>query len=297
MTVAKMHEQEFDIDENLVRKLLAKQFPKFAHLPISRIKSSGTDNAIYRLGADICMRLPRVINANAAIEKEQRWLPLLAKSLPLAIPVPLGIGIPQAGYPSHWSIYRWLEGENAIAADIADINQAAFDLARFLTSLQHIDIDISDAPLSQRGYPLSTQDTEVRTALLSLREKIDTEKAQALWEECLQALPWDKNNVWIHGDLLPGNLLIQNKRLIAVIDWGLFGVGDPACDLLAAWSLFSGRARNTFRKACAVDEATWMRGRGWALSIALTILPYYWDTNPELVAVAKRILSEIFIDY
>jgi aminoglycoside phosphotransferase (APT) family kinase protein len=294
MSDKKMHEDELNINETLVRQLLDAQFPKWASLPITRVKSDGTDNAIYRLSTDMCVRLPRVSWALSDIEKEHKWLPQFAPVLPLRIPIPIGLGLPQGSYPSCWSIYSWLEGENASVQQIANSNQAATDLAHFLVALQKI--DTAGGPPSRRGMPLAMKDNETREAIESLHGMIDTVKAGALWEECLKAPVWNKPPVWSHGDLLPGNLLVRNGRLDAVIDWGLSGIGDPACDLIAAWSAFSSESRNIFRATLAVDDATWMRGRGWALSIALIILPYYWDTNPGLVAVAKRMLNEIFSD-
>lgn len=288
----KMHVDELEINELLVKTLLSAQFPQWALLPLKRVKSDGTDNAIFRLGTDMSVRLPRVSWAADDASKEQKWLPKLGPALPLAIPAPLGKGIPEANYPWHWSICRWLSGENASVAHIDKSHEAATALANFLNALKQI--DSSGAPPSRRGLPLSTQDKEVCQALDSLHGKIDTNKAAILWEECLQAPAWDKPPVWLHGDLLPGNLLVQNGKLSAVIDWGLTGIGDPACDLIAAWSVFSAEARQTFRTKLAADEALWARGRGWALSIALIILPYYWDTNAGLVAVAKRILGELF---
>lgn len=289
-----MHDDELDINETLVKQLLSAQFPEWSNLDLKRIKSDGTDNAIYRLGADMCVRLPRIHWAANDVEKEHKYLPQLARALPLAIPAPLGIGLPQANYPWHWSVYNWLEGEDASIAPIADQHQVASDLANFLIALQQI--NPSDGPPSRRGVPLSMKNNETRKAIGQLHAKIDTAKASAAWEECLKAPVWDKSPVWLHGDLLPANLLVNNGRLSAIIDWGLLGVGDPACDLIVAWSLLSKDSRETFRAKLAIDDATWIRGRGWALSIAITILPYYWETNPGLVKVAQRILGEVLND-
>lgn len=289
-----MHDNEIVIDVLLVRQLLSAQFPQWADLSISPVQSVGTDNAIYHLGTDMCVRLPRIANAAELIEKEQRWLPQLAQKLPLATPVLLGKGIPDENYPWHWSIYQWLEGEDASIRQITDLNQDAIDLAHFLIALQKI--DTTDGPPSRRGVPLAMQDNATRSALQSLDGVIDTDLATAVWQECLQASVWDKPPVWTHGDLLPANLLIQNGLLSAVIDFGCLGIGDPACDLIVAWSFFSSESREIFRDALGVDDATWRRGRGWALSIGLIILPYYKDTNPGLVAVGKRMIHEILAE-
>lgn len=287
-----MHIDELEINEGLVRDLLNSQFPKWALLPLKRIKPDGTDNAIFRLGTDMAVRLPRVAWAADDASKEQKWLPTLGLALPLAIPAPLAKGIPEANYPWHWLVCPWLAGENASVAHIDGSHEAATALASFLIALQKI--DTSGGPPSRRGLPLHSQDQEVRQAIDSLHDKIDTNKAAIIREECLQAPVWDRPPAWLHGDLLPGNLLVQNGELSAVIDWGLAGIGDPACDLIAAWSVFSSEARQIFRTTLAADQALWARGRGWALSIALIILPYYWNTNAGLVAVAKRILGELF---
>jgi len=293
--IKKMHDNEVDINESLVRQLLRAQFPQWAELSIKSVQSIGTDNAIYRLGTDMCIRLPRTLGASKHIEIEQKWLPQCAPLLPLAIPVPIGKGNPNENYPLHWSIYHWLEGENAYVEPIVDQHQAAIDLAHFLIALQKI--DSAGGPISRRGIPLHTRDNEVRSAIQSLHDVVDIQAVTTLWKHCLLAPEWDKNPVWLHGDLLPANLLVQHGRLTAVIDFDSLGIGDPACDLILAWSLFSSDARDIFRKALAVDDATWMRGRGWALSIALIIIPYYQNSNPGLVAVAYRMINELLGDH
>ena len=294
MSDIKMHEHEIEIDAPLIQQLLDEQFPQWAQLPIKPIQSIGTDNAIYQLGVDMCVRLPRLPDVAQSIETEQKWLPHFSTTLSLGIPALIGKGTPNENYPLHWSIYRWLEGENAFVVPIVDLHQAASDLAQFLTTLQKI--SPAGGPPSRRGVPLLMQDDETRAAIESLRGIIDTKVITALWEECLKAPAWDKPPVWTHGDLLPANLLVNDGQLSAVIDFGMMGVGDPACDLIVAWSVLSSNTRDVFRTALAVDDATWMRGRGWALSIALIILPYYHSTNPGLVAVANRMINEIIAD-
>ncbi|MEO1300499.1 MAG: aminoglycoside phosphotransferase family protein [Cyanobacteria bacterium J06636_16] len=300
MTVVKMHADEVSTDASLVRRLLATQFPQWADLPISPVRSSGTDNALYRLGEDKVVRLPRIHWALGQIDKERQWLPRLAPHLPLAIPIQLVKGEPGEGYPWHWSVYRWLDGENATIDQIADPNQAAIALAQFLTALQQI--DSTDGPLPgtddlARGKPLTARDSPTRKAIAALHGMFDTGTVTAAWETALQAPEWNRPPVWIHGDLLTGNLLFQQGRLSAVIDFGALGLGDPACDLMIAWSLFSGASRDTFRKALAIDDATWARGRGWALSVALIFIPYYLNTNPVGVGYARRAIEAVIADY
>lgn len=300
MPAGKMHADEVDIDMSLVRRLLAAQFPQWADLPLEPVDSAGTANAIYRLGADMAVRLPRIQAATGQMDKEHQWLPRLAPLLPLAIPVPLAKGTPAEGYPWHWSVYRWLDGENAAIERIADPRQAATALAQFVAALQRIDPAGGPPPRLHnfgRGVPLALRDEYTRTAIASCGSMVDTDAVTAAWDADLHAPAWDRPPVWIHGDLLPGNLLVEHGRLSAVIDFGCLGVGDPACDLLGAWSFLSAETRDVFRAALTVDDATWARGRGWALSVALIALPYYQSTNPVFVALATQMIDEVLADH
>ncbi|MGH2594427.1 MAG: aminoglycoside phosphotransferase family protein [Actinomycetota bacterium] len=272
MGAGKMHADEAEIDGSLVGRLLAAQFPQWADLPIEPVRSDGTDNAIYRLGHDMAVRLPRIRSATGQVEKEQRWLPRFAPLLPLAIPVPLGMGIPAEGYPWRWSVYPWLEGENATIDRLVDPCQAATALGRFVATLRGIDPTGGPPPgtdNSFRGVPLAVRDADTRAAIASLDGILDTHAVMTAWEEALHVPAWDGPPVWVHGDLSPGNLLALRGRLSAVIDFGCLGVSDPACDVMVAWNLFSAETREPFRAALPVDDATWARGRGWALSCAL----------------------------
>jgi aminoglycoside phosphotransferase (APT) family kinase protein len=300
MRTGRMHPDEVDTDVSLVRRLLGAQFPHWADLPIEPVPSAGTDNAIYRLGDEMAVRLPRIHWAVGLVGKEQRWLPALAPHLPLAIPIPLAMGSPAEGYPWHWSVYRWLEGENATVARIADLREAAKDLAQFLAALQRIDPTGGPPAGPQnfsRGVPLAMRDAPTRAAIAALHGKVDAGAATAAWEAALRSPVWDGPPAWLHGDLYPSNLLVARGRLSAVIDFGCLGVGDPACDLAPAWMLFSGESREAFRAALGVDHATWARGRGWALSLGLMALPYYWETNPVLVASARRAIDQVLADH
>ncbi|MDQ3451704.1 MAG: aminoglycoside phosphotransferase family protein [Actinomycetota bacterium] len=295
MSGQKMHADEIDIDGHLVGRLLAARFPQWADLALEPVPSAGTDNAIYRLGDGMAVRLPRYPAAAEQVDREQRWLPRLAPHLPLEIPAPLAMGSPADSYPWHWSVYRWLEGENASIERFADPYQAAIDLGQFVAALQHI--DRAGGPASGRGLRLADRDGSARSAIRALRGLVDTHTAAAAWEASLEAPAWAAPPVWTHGDLLPTNLLVVQGRLNAVIDFGGVGMGDPACDLVAAWSVFSAGTRKVFRAALGVDNATWERGRGWALSQALIIVPYYRRTNPALVAVATRTIDEVLADH
>jgi aminoglycoside phosphotransferase (APT) family kinase protein len=295
-----MHVDEIPIDTALVRGLIDHQFPHWAALPLAPVHSSGTDNAIYRLGEDMAVRLPRRPGASEQIEKEYRWLPKLAAQLPLDVPAPLALGKPAGNYPFQWSVCRWLEGENAVVTPTTELAQAAQDLAHFIRALQRVDAGGGPAPgvhNSGRGEPLAMRDTASRAALANLHGIIETGAAAAAWDAALQASAWNGPPVWLHGDLLPSNLLVKAGRISAVIDFGCLGVGDPACDVMAAWTLLSADSRRTFRAALKVDEATWVRGSGWALSFGLIALPYYLHSNPVLAATARRAIEEVLTDF
>jgi aminoglycoside phosphotransferase (APT) family kinase protein len=285
----KMHADEIDIDASLVTRLLAAQFPQWAHLPVEPVPSAGTDNALFRLGDALTVRLPRIAWATGQVEKDQRWLPRLAPHLPLTVPAPLGRGLPGAGYPWTWGVYQWLNGTEAT---IADPGVSPTDLARFLLALQGVDATDGPAP-AWRGGPLADRDRDTRTAIAALDGEVDIDAVTAAWDEALAVPAWAGPPVWVHGDLAPGNLLVANGRLAAVIDFAAVSVGDPACDLQVAWNLFTGDSRATFRAAMRADDDTWTRGRGWALSVALIQLPYYLHTNPRLVANARHVISEV----
>lgn len=298
MQVGKLHPDELDIDTALVARLVASQFPEWAALPVERVPSSGTDNAIFRLGDELAARLPRTPTRAAPLAKEREWLPRLAPLLPLEAPVPIAKGEPGEGFPLEWSVCRWCAGENATPDRIGDLEQAARDLARFVAALQRIDPAGGPPPGAHnygRGEPLANRDASVRAALADLHGEVDVAAAAASWDESLATPVFTGAPVWIHGDIAPGNLLVRDGQLSAVIDFGCLGVGDPACDLLVGWTLL-GDARSVLRAELGVDDATWTRGRGWALSMALIALPYYRDTNPIMVADAHRTIAAVLAD-
>ena len=294
LLAGKMHAGEIDIDAPLVRRLLAAQFPQWADLPIEPVASTGTDNAIYRVGDEMAVRLPRIDWAVGQVELEERWLPVLAPLLPVDIPIVLATGEPAEGYPWRWSVHAWLRGENPAPDSIADAGSLAIELADLVTPFQRI--DPTGGPPAGRGVPLARRDAATRAALDALDGFIDVAAATAMWERALHADVWAGPPVWIHGDLAPGNLLCVDGRLDAVIDFGCLGVGDPACDLIVAWNFLPADARDVFRAALQVDDATWERGRGWALSIALIQLPYYHRTNPGLAAGARFTIDAVLGD-
>ena len=291
-----MHADEVETDVALVRRLLAAQFPEWAELPVTPVESYGTDHDIYRLGEHLAVRLPRIGWATRQAETEAEWLPRLAPNLPLALPVQVARGTAAEGYPFEWSVVEWLPGENANGA-VDDLSGAAVDLAAFVRALRGI--GTTNAPTrgrGARGAPLAELDAPVRRSVALLDERFDREATLRSWEQSLNAPVWDGDGVWVHGDLLPGNLLIDGGRLTAVIDWGGLGVGDPACDLQPAWNVFVGESREVYRTELAVDDASWLRGRGWALVQAVLALPYYWCTNPGMVRQATHALTEVLAD-
>ena len=295
-----MHADEVTIDSSLVVELLAAQFPHWVNLPLLAVPSAGTDNAIYRLGSDLAVRLPRIASATGQIFKEQVWLPRLAPLLPFALPAPVAMGQPGEGYPWHWSIYRWLEGQDAQDQRIVDEDQAARDLAHFITALQRVPVTgwpEPEPPVGSRAVSLVTRDVPTRAGIAELTGMLDTESVTRTWEDLLKVAEWHGSPVWAHGDLLPGNLLVRSSRISGVIDFSCLGVGDPACDLIVAWALLSTQGRDIFRSALTVDDATWMRGLGWALSIGLIAFPYYQDTNPLFATTARKMIAEALTDW
>jgi aminoglycoside phosphotransferase (APT) family kinase protein len=286
------------IDAALVQRLIAAQFPQWASLPIKPVEPGGWDNRTFRLGDGMSVRLPSAARYVAQVAKEHRWLPELAAQLPLPIPAPIAKGAPGGGYPWPWSVYRWREGSPAAPETIADLDEFARTLGRFLTSLYHIDAT-SGPPAGahnfHRGGELSVYDGETRAALAALKDRIDEGTAGDIWTAAL-ASKWQEKPVWVHGDMATGNLLVEKGKLCAVIDFGSSGVGDPACDLVIAWTLFAGDNRQAFRSAVALDEATWSRARGWALWKALITAAGH-DSNQREAGLAWTVIEDLVAEH
>lgn len=289
----RMHEDEVDTDADLVHRLLESQHPQWAELPIERVPSAGTDNALYRLGDDLAVRLPRIHWAVDLVAKEQAWLPVLAPHLPLAVPLPVAAGVPEEAFPFPWGVVQWLPGEMAALDRLDDPVQAALDLAAFVRALQAI--DPTGGPKHDRGRPIRLGDEVVRAGIARLGDEVDVGAITEAWDRVMAAPDYDGPAVWFHGDLSYLNLLAQDGKLTAVIDWGTCGVGDPAIETIIAWSLFPPDARQAYREALGLDDATWQRGKGWVITGVFGI-PYYRDTNPVLVADKVRAIEALLAD-
>ena len=285
-----MHADEIALDAADVRRLLAAQFPEWAELPIQRVASSGTVNAMFRLGDGMTVRLPLIPSGAPGILHESRWLPRLAPALPVRIPAVLGIGAPDDGYPLPWLVLDWIPGScpepGSGGAALAE------DLATVILALRRV--SPAGAPPSYRGGPLAALDEQVRGCLAEL----GMPSLVPAWEAALAAPGWDGPPTCAHADLLPGNLLVGDSgaddgRLAGVLDFAASGVGDPACDLMPAWSVFTAEGRAAFRAALDADDAMWQRGRGWALAQAAIALPYYRDSNPGMAEVARTALEAL----
>jgi aminoglycoside phosphotransferase (APT) family kinase protein len=292
--------QKADITPELVSRLVATQFPQWADLPIRPVDVDGWDNATFRLGRHMSVRLPSSQAYVEQIDKEQRWLPVLARQLPLPIPEPLAKGKPGCGFPRPWSVYRWIDGQTAEAGQIADLCEFAAGLAGFLAALYGVDPSGGPLPGTHnffRGGSPAYYDAETRAALTALHGHIDTSLATEVWEAALEA-QWDGPPVWFHGDAQPGNLLLNSSgRLSAVIDFGTSGIGDPACDTTIAWTFLSGDSQRVFKERLPVDEATWTRGRGWAIWKAMIVLVRELDTSPAGAGFTKNVIDKILADH
>ncbi len=281
-------------DAALARRLVAGQFPQWADLPVEPVARGGVDNRTFRLGDRMALRFPNAACYAEQAEKEHRFLPRLAARLPLQVPESLALGRPDADFPWSWSVRRWIEGEEATTALIDDAVEFATSLGVFLVALRNVDSAGAPPPGAHnfhRGAPPSIYDAQTRAAITALRGEIDADAATSAWNAALEST-WTGAPVWLHGDVAAGNLLVRGGRLVAVIDFGCCAVGDPACDLAVAWTMFAGRSRAAFRDAVAVDDATWTRGRGWALWKALIRLARLVD-DPPSAADARRVVAEI----
>ena len=263
-----------DISSSLAARLVASQFPRWANLRVSPVEFDGWDNATFRLGDELSVRLPTSDAHVQRVEKEHNWLPVLAANLSLPIPEVVAQGAPEEGFNRPWSICGWIRGEEAGVARIPNLDAFARDLAGFLTELHAVDSTHGPAPGPHSGFrggPLDVWDDEVRRSIALMGDEIDARAAAEVWDSAL-ASTWEGSPVWVHGDITPSNLLVRDGKLTAVIDFGCSAVGDPACDLPITWTYFAGESREVFRRSLTVDAKTWARARGWALWKALVTL-------------------------
>lgn len=294
-----MNDDKIVIDIATVHHLISTQFPKWRDLPIYPVAMTGWDNKTFRLGESMLIRMPSALRYAAQVEKEQKWLPKLAPLLPLPISTPLALGKPSNDYPWNWSIYQWLEGDTAATGYIANLCDFARSLGQFLISLHHI--ETKGGPLAglhsfYRGGSLTNYDSETRKMIIALKGKIDTNAATEVWEKALETT-WKNSEVWVHGDISAGNLLVKNGQLSGVIDFGQLSVGDPSCDLAIAWTLFNGESREAFRKTLPLDSETWARGRAWTLWKAMLVATDFKNPNNTESAQCWRIINEVIADH
>jgi aminoglycoside phosphotransferase (APT) family kinase protein len=298
MTDVRLHADQVDIDVALVRRLLEEQFADWCELPIRRVPSAGTDNAVFRLGDELAVRMPMRPSTVDGVRKELRWLPVLAPRLSLAVPEVLGAGEPGAGYPFPWSVVRWLPGRDALAEPPEPAGTAAA-LGRFVAELRAIGTEAVPSPLTpqtRRGGPLAVGDPDFRRCLAECAGLVDTAAVAAVWERALDATVWAGPPVWLHADLLPSNLLVRDGRLVGVLDFGTLCTGDPAFDLTAAWHVFDAASRPAFLDLAGVDGPALARARGLVARWGVGALSYYLHTNPGMVAMARASLAAVLAD-
>lgn len=287
---------EIDITVELVGELLREQCPDLADRPLELV-AAGWDNDVFRLGDDLSVRLPRRMASASLLVHEHRWLPVLGPSLPLPTPVPVRAGRPSArlGYPWSWSVALWVPGDPAEQTPFADAHDAARQLGEFQAAL-HVPAP-ADAPLNPfRGVPLAERAPMLRPALDVLGDTVDRARILELWEELAATPPWSGPRVWLHGDVHPLNILVDDGRISAVIDFGDITAGDPASDLAGAWTMFDAAARATFREAAGavheVDDATWRRARAWALALGVAMA----NGDEQVARFGRRALAAALAD-
>jgi aminoglycoside phosphotransferase (APT) family kinase protein len=289
-----------EITLSLVIDLVARQFPHWSNLEIRPVELGGWDNRTFRLGVDMLVRLPSAEWYAPQVEKEHKLLPILAPHLSIRIPEPLVMGKPGRNYPFNWSIYRWIKGKsaNSLSIDDASLLMLAERLATFLKELHEINAHGGPPPGPHnyfRGDSPIVYDHETRVAITELQNFIDVDAVTAVWEEAIHS-NWNNNPVWVHGDFTAENILIRDDKLVAVIDFGCMAVGDPACDLVIAWTFFSNESRKIFRSHIGLDNDTWARARGWALWKALITFARLTDKTSAEASRHQKIITEILVE-
>jgi aminoglycoside phosphotransferase (APT) family kinase protein len=308
MTDRVLHEDELAIDVALVRALVARALPNLSNRELRPLAASGSSNALFRLGTDLLVRLPRQPGGTATIDKEARWLPVVAPALPVAVPEVVAVCEPDLGYPERWSVTRWIDGDAPgvvrAGAPLGSRHALAQDLAAVIGRLRAV--EVPDAALRDpalrwyRGQPLSELDADFHECVAQCRRipglDLDLDAALAVWEDALAFPAASVRPQWYHGDLLAENLIARDDRLVAVLDFGGLAVGDPTVDLVVAWEVLDDASRASFRTLLRVEEGEWSRARAWALFIATMTFPYYWRTMPgrcaHRLAMARSALRE-----
>jgi aminoglycoside phosphotransferase (APT) family kinase protein len=279
---------KFDLRPGLVERLVAQQFPQWAGLPVRPVEHPGWDNFSFRLGEQLVARLPSAPGYAEQAAKERDWLPVLAPALPMPIPEVVAMGEPSPEFPYEWTVFRWLTGMPLDVVPVVDEVALATDLAAFLVALRGVDATAGPRygqHSAWRGGPLGTWDAETSP----LVEALGDDLLASLWSDALHS-EHTGPPVWFHGDVAPGNLLVGGGALAAVIDFGCAGVGDPACDGVAAWTMFGGESREAFIETLGLDAGTWLRSAGWALWKAVISLD---DPDPLKSELARDVLDEL----
>jgi aminoglycoside phosphotransferase (APT) family kinase protein len=303
-----MHDDEIEISDELVRRLIERDTPELGDRLLRRVRAPGSSNALFRLGADHLVRLPRQPGGGSTIETEARWLPRLAPILPVPVPEVVTVGQPGFGYPERWAVTGWIAGRGPATPEPPgpSADALAGDLASFVTALHAAEVpaEAGDDPAlwSYRARPLSDIDANIRQYVEDCRGltdlPIDLDACLEIWAEAVALpAPADEPARWVHADLLAENLLVRDGRLAAVLDFGGLAVGDPSVDLVVAWEVLGPGARQLFRSSLALDDITWLRGRGWALAIAVMTFPYYWHSLPTRCAARLAMARQVLADH
>lgn len=288
-----LHDNEFDIDDDLVRRLLNEQMPQWSDLPLQLLTTTGTVNVVYRLGDDKVVRLPRAPHLTTGPQREAHWMPVFRPHLPLTVPRFLALGRPTGFHPSPWTVLEWIDGTTASSGSVGDLDAAAGALGEFVIALRTVSTAGAPVGGSYRGLSLANADAGLRRWAAKLPPDVDRDAVIQVWDACLAVGDCDDPPAWFHSDLRGDNLIVRDGAIAAVIDWEGCTVGDPSADLLAAWWLFDDDSRATFRAATEASTGDWERGKGWALHMAVLAIAYYAETNPGFVEQARRALREI----
>lgn len=297
MAIKKLHDDEHDIDIDLAKDLVSGQFPEFSGLELTPIELQGTDNIVLRLGDDKMIRLPRRQSSAEGLEQEIHALKAIDGGLPIYIPKIIGIGQRAYNYPFPWLICSRLEGKNINPAEGGfDQNNTATLLGGFISSMQKVAPTSAD-PKCTRGPNLKDKDEQTRPAIELCADTFDAQHMEKIWDNALKATPNNIEPVWSHGDLHPGNVLFKDGKLSGVVDFGMAGLGDPAIDLMVAWTLLDKKGRETFKKTVNADEQTWTRAKGWALTFGVVAFAYYQGKNEKLTTIATRTIEEVLSDF